>query len=249
MASSIGIRVFGRLLALALAVMPAASLADVPDPPEVAYPTLPAHAVAAAGFVPAGWAIETKLSGDLNGDGVADLVLVLHDHDKANVLANPDGPGEKTIDTNPRILVVALGQKGGGFDLAVQNHMLIPRHIDPDVEDYLDKVTIQRGAIHVEMHVFMSAGGWGAGNTSYVLRYQSGRLEMIGYDSQSVQRNTGETNDVSINYATGKVKLTTGTIDDSKPTKVTWRAVPAGKRPSIDEIGDGIDFDPGVAPR
>jgi len=236
-------------LALALTLAAAASRAEIPDPPEVAYPRLPAHAAAAEGFVPAGWAIESKESGDLNGDGIADLVLVLRDHDKANLLANPDGPGDDPIDTNPRILAVALGATGGGFDLVVQNHALIPRHTEPTVDDYLDGVTIRRGTVQVAMHLFMSAGGWGSGKTSYVFRYQNGRLEMIGYDAQSVQRNSGETTEVSIDYATGKVKLTAGTIDDGKPARVTWRTVPAGKLRSLDEIGDGMDFDPGVAPR
>src|SRR5580692_8046351 len=78
-------------LALGLAVL--AARADDLTPPDVIYPTLAAHAADAVGFAPAGWQIETKLSGDLNGDGVDDLVLVLREHDPANVLANPDGPG------------------------------------------------------------------------------------------------------------------------------------------------------------
>src|ERR1700756_5499038 len=43
--------------------------------PSVTYPALARHAPAPEGFVPAGWRIENEKSGDLNGDGRADIVL------------------------------------------------------------------------------------------------------------------------------------------------------------------------------
>src|SRR5271154_1040489 len=112
---------------LALGLASAAALADDLAPPDVTYPKLAAHADAAEGFAPTGWQIETRLSGDLNGDGIDDLALVLRAHDPANVLDNTGGLGVEKLDTNPRILAVALGRSGGGYDLAAENHTLIPR--------------------------------------------------------------------------------------------------------------------------
>ncbi len=238
------------LAALALGLLPLAAAADIGDPPAVTYPVLAAHARSAEGFVPAGWAIETSQSGDLNGDGVADLVLVLREHDKANVLADPGGLGEATVDTNPRILAIAFGKpagRGGGLDLVPQNHELIPRHTVPEADDYFDDITIKHGTLQVSMHLFMSAGGWTASHTVYTLRFQHGRFEMIGYDSVQTQRNTGEITEASINYTTGRAKLTTGTIGGSVGDKVQWKSLPAHKLLSLGDIGDGMDFDPGVA--
>ncbi len=242
--------VHGCLVALPLWLLPLAAVADVGDPPEVSYPILAAHARSAEGFVPAGWIIETSQPGDLNGDGIADLVLVLRDHDKANVLADPGGLGEATVDTNPRILAVAFGKSAGGgdgFDLVLQNHVLIPRHTVPEADDYFDGIAIKNGTLQVALHLFMSAGGWTAGKIGYVFRFQHSRFEMIGYDSEELQRNTGATTDLSINYATGKAKLTTGTIGDSVRPKVQWKSLPPRKLFSLDDIGDGMDFDPNVA--
>jgi hypothetical protein len=63
------------LAALPLLCLPA--IAHALDIPPVDYPTLPATAADADGFVPRGWRIEQRLDGDLNADRRADLVLVL----------------------------------------------------------------------------------------------------------------------------------------------------------------------------
>src|ERR1700740_2772731 len=50
--------------------------------PSVTYPALARHASTAEGFVPAGWRLESEKSGDLNGDGRVDIVLVLRGNDR-----------------------------------------------------------------------------------------------------------------------------------------------------------------------
>jgi hypothetical protein len=237
-------------LVLALDLASAVARADDVTPPDVVYPTLAAQAADAAGFAPAGWQIETKLAGDLNGDKIDDLVLVLREHDPANLLDNPDGPGDAKLDTNPRILAVALGRAGGGYDLAVANHTLIPRTTESNLDDFLepDAIAIKRGALHVRLHLFANAGGWGTSNPIFTFRLQHGTLELIGYDSSSVNRGSGAVTDVSVNYASGKLKLSTGSIEDDA-LKVRWKTLP--KRPplTIDQIGNGIEFDPDHPPQ
>jgi hypothetical protein len=98
--------------------------------PPVTYPTLVATAPDAKGFVPKGWKLETQDSGDLDGDGLPDIALALHQQDPRNVI--PNGPlcGD-TLDTNPRILAVALAQRGGDYRLVMQNHSFVPRRDMP----------------------------------------------------------------------------------------------------------------------
>src|SRR5271156_5416575 len=64
-------------IVLALGLASAGARADDLTPPDVVYPELAAHAADAAGVAPAGWQVETKLSGDLNGEQIDGLVLVL----------------------------------------------------------------------------------------------------------------------------------------------------------------------------
>src|SRR5215213_11928261 len=78
--------------------------------PPVVFPAIPAQAQTQADLVPKGWAVEMESRGDLNGDGVPDLMLVLHMTNPGNVVKN-DGLGASELDTNPRMLVVAFADK------------------------------------------------------------------------------------------------------------------------------------------
>jgi hypothetical protein len=231
----------GLVLALAASI-PAVAL-DIPD---VTYPALPGRAASAEGFVPAGWLLEKQRTGDLNRDGAADLVLVLKQNDPKNVLPNKDGLGRAPFDTNPRILAVAFADKAGGFSLALQNHTLIRRPDNPAMDDVLAEngdVTIQRGTLRVSLHLFMSAGGWGMSITHLTFRHQNGRFELIGFDSDTIQRNTGELLKTSINYSTRVVIQAVGSIENDR-MKTKRSTLPKRPLKALDELGDGLDFDP-----
>jgi hypothetical protein len=215
--------------------------------PEAIYPALPRQAASAKGFVPAGWALESQVSGDLNRDGIADLALVLREQNPQNIVPNDNGLGENPLDANPRILAVAFGRQSAGYTLALENHTLIPRREVPTFDDPLSEggVAIERGTLRVTMGFFASAGSWATSTTTYTFRHQNGRFELIGFDRDETQRNTGETSITSINYSTGQAKLTTGSIE-SDEENVRSKSLPSREPITIEQIGDGIEFEPGV---
>lgn len=215
--------------------------------PAVTYPALPRQAASADGFVPPGWQLESKVEGDLNGDGKPDLAFVLHATDPKNVVANPDGLGVKSLDTNPRILAAAFA-RNAGYELVLENHALIPRRTDPVMDDPFDSVAasgldVARGTLRLRLGVFASAGSWSMSTIATTFRWQNGRFELIGYDRTDTNRGSGEIEGLSINYLTRRAKRTVGSIE-SDAEKTRWETLARGPLLSLDEVGDGLEFDP-----
>ena len=232
-----------KLAAVAI-TLPAAALAQSPgdEPPPVTYPEIARQAHSLHGFVPNGWKLDAKAEGDLNADKSPDAALVLRMDDPRNRVATQWNPDQR-YDTNPRMLVLAFARKSGGYELAAADYKLIPRLENQNQDDPFDEVSIRGGTLRVKMHLFMSAGGWQMGGSAYTFRLQDGAIKLIGFDRDSVMRNSGETEEVSINYLTGHREEKIGNIG-SDPQQT--RSNRMRRKPLLDlaSIGDGLMFDP-----
>ncbi|WP_431823226.1 hypothetical protein [Burkholderia sp. F1] len=212
---------------------------NVPDTPS---PRLVTTAQKPEDFVPKGWKLEYQVKGDLNGDGRDDLVLVLRDNDPANVISH-DGMCESPFDANPRILVVAFAQPDGRYTLALRNETLIPTRDTPCMDDMLQDggVSVGRGALRVTLSRFSSFGGWEMGSTTYTFRWQDGNFMLIGYDESSVMRNSGDVRTLSVNFSTGKAKVSTGSaFKGGEHTQ--WVKLRTQRRWTLDQVGNGAEF-------
>lgn len=218
--------------------------------PSVHYPVLLKVEKNVEELVPDGWKIEMKEEGDLNKDGIKDVVLVLRENASSNVI-KIDGLGEMLLDTNPRILAVLFGKVDGGYVLIQDNHTLIPRRIDPKIDDYLTGVgvggiSVRKGVLVVQMNIFYNMGSWEMKNISFTFRWQNNRFELIGYDSTTTNRSSGESKDISVNYSTHKIKINCGNLTTDTDDKVTWQKLLSNKTWTIDNIGNGLEFNPGA---
>lgn len=234
-----------RLAGGLLLLMSTASAAQWPGDqkiPPVNYPTIARQSATPEGFLPRQWTLEARAIGDLNGDTRPDAALVLHMADPRNRISPSWDPNTK-YDTNPRMLIVAFAKKEGGYELAAADHKLIPRRENPNQDEPFDEVKIVGGTLRVKMHLFLEAGGWRMGGSAYTFRWQDGAFKLIGFDRDSLIRNSGETEEVSINYLTGRKELKTGNIGSDD---VESRTVKIAKKPLLDltGIGDGLMFDP-----
>lgn len=216
--------------------------------PPVTYPRLVSHASSVEAFVPAGWRLESKASGDLNGDGQADVVLVLREDSPRNVVDARAQGGPERYDTNPRILAVIFANVARGYDLALENHTLIARTTEPSQQDPLDPDGVQAGGIEIKngaLLVTLGYFGGDMGRKTYTFRFQNRGFALIGYDSVNVVRSKGTIGQVSVNYSTRRMKYRAGTIS-SDVDKVTWTTLMPKPLLTIDKVGDGLEFQPRV---
>jgi hypothetical protein len=74
---------------------------------------------------------------------------------------------------------------------------------------------------------------------SYKFRLEAGRLRLIGSETDSFHRGSGEKGLVSTNYLTGKVKRTSGLNEfdekESKP-EVEWETLPSRKSIYMEDL-------------
>lgn len=225
-----------RLAFAALLSFGTAALGQPVELPPVVYPELPAAGRDAAGFVPSGWTILARRQGDLNGDGAADLALLLRMNDPANIVSVPVGDERRPFDTNPHLLLVAFAEAGGGYRLAASNRGLFLRPEQPftgDVPPNAETIRVERGSLVVFLEYLR---GW----ARYRFRWQEGEMQLIGYDDVGVSG--GCQTRTSINYLTGRVRLTAGYIDQDR-NRSAERRLARRERPTLDEI-DLTEFFP-----
>jgi len=211
--------------------------------PSVRYPDLPHHAATLTSFIPKGWKLNDKAVGDLNGDRIPDTALAIWMDDPRNKI-HPSYDPKDRYDTNPMMLVVVFGNKNGGFDLVAANHKLIPRRTNPNEDLPFNGVAIANGVLRVKMHEFLEAGGWWLGKMSFAFRWQDGALRLIGYDHDGIVKNTGATDVVSVDYPARRMIVKTGTMAGDEPDKTETKTLPKKPLLTLDQVGDGIMFEP-----
>ncbi len=216
------------------------------DIPEVGYSALPKLAAAAESFVPPGWEIEVKQEGDLNTDGLKDLLLVLRASDPANIVNNdPGSPGERSIDTNPRLLAVAFARKEGGYVLALECRELIPRHDNPTIDDPFGHADIAEGAVRVGLHLWANAGTWYTSDTTFIFEYRGKAFRLVGYEDYTTKRNTGQTWELKLDFVACKAELTVGSFSDEDVEDRTYqKTLPRAPLMAIEDLGCGWDYYP-----
>lgn len=221
-----------RLLGLLFALSAAASCeAENPDP----Y----------APWVAAGWKLLRSVTGDLDRDGRADAVLVLEQADPANRRKN-DGLGAPELNLNPRKLVVLLQTASGLRKVADADQLLPSEHDDgsPCLGDplYEGGVRIAHGLLRIDLHYWMSCGSYGVTHRTFSFRYGGGRFRLIGADAWEFMRNSGARSEISINYLSGRKKVTTG-LNEFEPSepKISWHNIRTQKAWYLDEMPPSCD--------
>ena len=170
-------------------------------------------------LVPDGWHHQ-QAQGDLNKDGIEDLVVVATPDYKENTLTRDDG---YVYNFNQPILAIYFGSGQGRLKLWKQYDNVIPADESVNCSHDITLEITSRGALRIAISLFCSAGSYGTSVDTYTYRYQQGDFCLIGMDNEEMRRNTGESTIVSENYLPWKRQVKTSNVfDESVPPTEKW---------------------------
>jgi len=181
-------------------------------------------------IVPKGWE-HSEAEGDLNKDGIKDLVVLAKSNFKENMQTRDDG---YEYNFNPYILAIYFGQAEGGFKQWKQYEDMF----EPDSEWTSVDVDIEiteRGTLNISPDHFASAGSYGTSQTTYTFRFQNGDFYLIGKECTEMSRSTGEMTTVSENYLTWKRQTIEDNAFEEVKKKEKWEKM---EKEPLKKLGD-----------
>lgn len=207
-----------------LLVFAASALAQSNNAPLIDYPSLPAIAASAKGFVAKGWAAASKAEGDLNGDGRSDIALALWPENLSTKdihLGQTDLPSYR--------LVIAFGQVDGSYRLMLDNKtLMVPPNYSGAYEDILESrsLRIARGSLDISRELLR-------GHYRYRFRWSDKAFRLIGYEYAG--SDGGCISFTSINYLRKRAKLEVMPIGEDRRSGVI-RQVKRGPLPTTNKV-------------
>ena len=166
-------------------------------------------------LLPKGWEAQHG-TGDLNKDGIEDIILIAHPNFPENKKKRDDG---YEYDFNPAILAVYFGSPTGVYQRFKVWSKAVPHREDEYTEIGVELSVTPKGAVDFNVSSWSSMGTADTGSTTYRYRYQSGDFYLIGEETSWHNRMTGEGEKTSINYITGKKSITSGNMIENTGMK------------------------------
>ena len=181
-------------------------------------------------IVPTGW-LHHEAQGDLNKDGIMDIVVVATPDYKENTLTRDDG---YVYNFNQPILAIYFGTDQG-LQLWKRYDKVIPADESENCHHDIGLEITSRGTLRISIQLFCSMGSYGMSTDTYTYRYQDGDFYLIGKDQEEMMRNTGECTTVSENYLTRKRQVVKSNIAETEPATEKWSKL--AKKP-LEKLGD-----------
>ena len=168
-------------------------------------------------LIPKGYIKSISAKGDLNGDGIEDVAMLIHE----------DNSKTPQYDLQ-QYVAIFMGDKEDKFSLwkVGSKHFINTTQNQMD-ENGVMSFEIKKGVLAMATSYAMSMGGWSAGGCTQKWRNSKAGFQLIGITIQDFDRKCacGKTRDV--NLVTGREVITVDekkTNKKNKPQEILWEA-------------------------
>ena len=194
-------------------------------------------------FIPKGYKLFEKISGDLNKDGLEDCVLIIKATRKDGFVKNSF---DKVVDRNRRGIIILFTEKDG-YKLAVKNYNCFSSENEDGGVYYAPELWVEerKGNLYLR-YCHGRYGYW-----EYCFRYQDADFMLIGYEAYH-DRGPVVLEKMSINFLTGVEyddeninadNFNDDSDDDSEIDEVFKRTVVKLKKKPLMKLSEIEDFD------
>ena len=194
-------------------------------------------------FIPKGYKLFEKISGDLNKDGLEDCVLIIKATRKDGFVKNSF---DKVVDRNRRGIIILFTEKNG-YKLASKNYNCF----SSENEDGGNYFSPELGVIIKDSKLYLHYYHGRYGYWEYCFRYQNSDFMLIGYEA-TYNRGPLVLGKTSINFLTGVEyddeninadKFDADSDDDPVADEVFKRTVVKLKKKPLIKLSEIEDFD------
>lgn len=164
--------------------------------------TLSTTGTSANDIVPKDWKHTQSAYGDLNKDGIKDLVILSYPNDKSKIILCDN---DREVDTNEPVIAIYIGQQDGTYKLWRECNNIIPADSEyMFIESHGIEIK-SNGVLWVSWQDFYSMGSSDITKYKRLYRFQNGDFYLIGREDKSLSRMTLDETTVSVNYMTNKM--------------------------------------------
>lgn len=187
-------------------------------------------------FIPNDWEILSQANGDLNQDGAQDTALIIQ-------------PKHKNQQQRKLLVLFQLAQQPQQ-QLQLKLARNIPnwtyRTNKQCVEDALDEsaLTIKNQRLDLQFNTSPSCANTYSFIHTYGFKLKNKQFHLVGFDTYSLDKLTGKQDQISLNFLTGKAKLTTIPnifAEIETPAKVIWKTLKSTSNDTLENISFASD--------
>lgn len=162
--------------------------------------------------------------GDLNNDGIKDVVVVATPRLPENMQTREDG---YVYNFNKPVMGIYFGTEDGKLSLYKEYENTIPGTEDEFCFVELEMDISEKGVLSFRIDNFYSAGSTNTDFYTFRYRYQDNDFYLIGADTGALSRYSGENEVVSLNYLTHKKQtIFSNVLDETVEPTETWTTIP-----------------------